>query len=89
MCPCRASGLIQRQSKISSRLISERRAALSDEYGAKLVFGAGGVELGVILEFEQELQIAAYPQLLGQAPPGGVLHALRSARMAAAAIRPI
>jgi len=53
------------------------------------MFGAGCVELGVVLKFEQKLQFAAYPEFFIQSSPSCDTHGFGSARMTAAAVRPI
>jgi hypothetical protein len=53
------------------------------------VLGGRGIELGLILELEQELQRATYSELFVQAALSGRLHALTAARMATAAIGPV
>jgi hypothetical protein len=53
------------------------------------MLGTGGVELSLILEFEQKLQGARYPQFLAQAALRGHLHGLAAARVRATAVGPI
>jgi hypothetical protein len=53
------------------------------------MFGSIGVELGVVLELEQEFEVAADAQFFHQASPGGDLHALGAAGVAAAAVGPV
>ena len=48
-----------------------------------------GVELRMVLELEQEFEVAADTQLFRQASPGGDIHGLRASRMAAAAVGPV
>src|ERR1700679_1150391 len=53
------------------------------------MLGTGGVELGLILEFEKKPQGAGYPELLAQPALSGRLHGLAAARMRAAAVGPV
>ena len=64
---CRASGLIQRQARISFRLIAELLGGTPYEDRAQLVLGAGRIELRLILKLEQEMQWTAQTQLLVEA----------------------
>ena len=77
------------QSRDLTRVGLDRILGSTDVYRAKFVFGRIGVPLGLVLEFEQELQRAAHPQFLVQTALNGRIHALRAAWMAAATIGPV
>src|SRR5580692_582531 len=50
---------------------------------AELMLGAVVVELSMVLELEQEFEVAADAELFRQASAGGGLHGFRAARVAA------
>src|SRR5215467_606524 len=56
------------------------RLTAPDEDRAELAFGPGGIELRLVLEFEQKMQRAGEAQLLHQAAVNGSFHALRASR---------
>ena len=72
-----------------ARIHPHLRVTAPDEDRAELALGPGGVELRLVLEFEQKMQRAGEAQLLHQAALNGRFHALRAPRMAAAAVGPI